>query len=102
MERQRPEKLTLWKSVSYEYATHDTQRGQIWVFADALRALGVDNPDGRPVHIVIETPPGTLVYSGEKTMRSGPEIYGPDIAEVVKPNSRVRVMVSVLTEDTDV
>jgi hypothetical protein len=41
MKRQRPENLTTWKSVSYEYVTHDTQRGQIWIFADALRALGL-------------------------------------------------------------
>jgi hypothetical protein len=45
-------------------------------------------------------PPGTPVYSGEKTMKSGPEIYGTDITEVVKPNSRVRVIVSVAIEET--
>lgn len=50
--------------------------GQIWVFADALRALDIDDPDGRPVYVVIEMPPGRSVYSGKKIMKSGPEIYG--------------------------
>lgn len=101
MARQRPDHLTAWRSVSYEYITHDTQKGQIWVFADALRALDIDDPDGRPVYIVIEMPPGRPVYSGKKIMKSGPEIYGTDIADVVEPNSRVRVMLSVPAEETE-
>ncbi len=101
MKRQRPENLTTWKSVSYEYTTHDTPKGQIWVFTDVLRALGVDHPDRTPVYVVIEMPPGTPTYSGEMTMRSGQEIYGTDIAEAVQPNSRVRVMVSVPMEETE-
>ena len=46
-------------------------------------------------------PLGAPVYSGEKTMKSGPEIYGPDLAEVVEPNSRVRVMIFVPIEGTE-
>jgi hypothetical protein len=34
-------------------------------------------------------------------MKSGQEIYGTDIAQVVEPNSRVRVMVSVPAEKAE-
>lgn len=105
MKRQRPENVTTWKSVSYEYTTHDTSGGQIWVFTDVPRALGVNDPDGQEVYVAVETlpdtPAGTPNFCGKMTMKSGQEIYGTDIAQAVKPNSRVRVMVSVPTEETE-
>ncbi len=105
MKRQRPENVTTWKTVSYEYTTHDTPRGQIWVFTDVLRALGIDGPDGQEVYVAIETlpetPAGTPNYCGKVTMKSGQEIYGTDIAQAVEPNSRVRVMVSVPSEEPE-
>ena len=105
MKRQRIENLTTWKSVSCDYTTHDTPRGQIWVFTDVLRALGVDDPDGQDVYVAVEmlseAPARTPNYCGKMTMKSGQEIYGTDIAWAVGPNSRVRVMVSVPVDETD-
>lgn len=105
MERQRPENLTKWKTVGYEYTAHDTERGQIWVYSEVLRALGVDDPDGQRVYIAVEALDDTQSeapkYCGEVTMRSGQEIYGADIARAVEPNSRVRVMVSVPVDEKD-
>ena len=99
MKRQGPENVTTWRSVSYEYTAHDTARGQIWVFSDVLKALGVEDPDGQRVYVAVEalgeTRSEAPKYCGEVTMRSGQEIYGADIARAVEPNSRVRVMVSV-------
>ena len=103
MGRQSPENVTTWKTVSYEYTTHDTPKGQIWVFTDVLRALGIDGPDGQEVYVVVEmlsseTSTEAPKFCGKMTMKSGQEIYGTDIAQVVEPNSRVRVMVSVPAE----
>ena len=99
MKRQGPENVTTWRSVSYEYTAHDTARGQIWVFSDVLKALGVEDPDGQRVYVAVEalgeTRSEAPKYCGEVTMRSGQEIYGVGIARAVEPNSRVRVMVSV-------
>lgn len=69
MKRQKPENVTTWRSVSYEYTTHDTRSGQIWVFSNVFRALGVDEPDGQRVYVAVEalgeTPAEASEYRGE-------------------------------------
>jgi predicted HNH restriction endonuclease len=50
--------------------------------------------DGDSVHLTIRTPSGRQLYSGRKTLRSGPEIYGKDIAPALTPGATIVVEAS--------
>lgn len=50
--------------------------------------------DGDSVHLILRTPSGTILYQGRKTLRSGADIYGKDIAPVLTPGSLIRVEAS--------
>lgn len=85
MARQKPEKEAYGMEIGQLLIHWTTPRGTELGLRRRLRALGVDDPDGRRVHIFIEILPGKPIYGGEKTLKSGPEVYGADIAEVVAP-----------------
>ena len=54
--------------------------------------LGVDNEDS--VYLTIKTTSGDHLFTGRKTLRSGPEIYGADLIGKVTPGSRILVEAS--------
>lgn len=50
--------------------------------------------DGDSVHLIIRTPAGREIFRGRKTLRSGPEIYGTDVAKVLTPGAAIVVEAS--------
>jgi bifunctional DNA-binding transcriptional regulator/antitoxin component of YhaV-PrlF toxin-antitoxin module len=59
---------------------------------DARHALELN--DGDSVYLTIKTPAGNELWQGRKTLRSGPEIYGRDIAKALKPGAKLNVEAS--------
>ena len=55
-------------------------------------SLGIKSGDS--VNLIIRAPSGIQLFSGRKTLRSGPEIYGKDIAAALTPGSTITVEAS--------
>ncbi len=50
--------------------------------------------DGDSIRLIVRTPSGNELFNGRKTLKSGPEIYGKDIAHALAPGSTILVEVS--------
>lgn len=59
---------------------------------DARDALGLSHGDS--VYLTIKTPEGDELFRGRKLLRSGPEIYGKDIATALTPGATIVVEAS--------
>ncbi|MFC2063711.1 hypothetical protein ACFLXB_01265 [Chloroflexota bacterium] len=79
-------------SVTFEINAQSHKDGQFTVPNDVCIILGLDNED--MIRLVVETPGGTHLFSGEKKLSSGHEIYGPEINNFVKAGQRIRVHAS--------
>lgn len=77
-------------SVTFETTAQSHKDGQFSVPQLACDALGLKSGDG--IALFIETPLGVLPTVTQ--LKSGTEIYGKDIAEVVKAGSQIRVIAS--------
>ncbi len=55
-------------------------------------ALGINSGDS--VHLTITSQSGTELFRGRKELRSGPEIYGKDIAHALTPGATIIVEAS--------
>ena len=80
-------------SVTFEIDAQSHSDGQFSIPAEVCAILG-GLKSGDLVRLVIETPSGTLLFSGEKQLASGREIYGPEMKERIKAGQRVRVFAS--------
>lgn len=81
-------------SVTFEIDAQSHTDGQFSVPAEVCKILGgLKNSD--PVNLVINSTSGALLYSGEKTLASGREIYGAELKDCVKAGQRIRVTVSI-------
>ena len=80
-------------SVTYEIDAQSHTDGRFSVPTEVCEILG-GLKNGDPVNLVIQSTSGELLYSGEKTLASGREIYGADLKEHVKAGQRIRVSVS--------
>ena len=54
--------------------------------------LGIDYGDS--IHLIVKNLSGEILFSGRKTLRSGAEIYGKDIAPSLTPGTAISVEVS--------
>ena len=81
-------------SVTFEVDAQSHKDGIFSMPTEVCEILGGLN-NGDPVALVIQSTNGTLLYSGEKTLASGKEIYGADLKDHVKAGQRIRVTVSI-------
>jgi bifunctional DNA-binding transcriptional regulator/antitoxin component of YhaV-PrlF toxin-antitoxin module len=78
-------------SVTYDIDAQAHRDGQFSVPKEVCDLLGVNGGD--KVRVVIETPEGRTPPI-DTELRSGKEIYGPEIRAHVKAGQRIRVTVS--------
>ena len=71
---------------SFEANVYKTSRG-FTIPKDVRDGLGVK--DGDSVFLTIESPDGRLLFKGRKTLKSGPEIYGKDVAHALTPGTKI-------------
>ena len=77
-------------AVAFEVDTYK-DKGHFNVPAGVREALGLGEED--KVRLVIETPSGER-HTLDKELKSGAEIYGPDVRELVEPGQRITVTAS--------
>ena len=81
------------KEITYEIEAH-TRPGRFVVPKEVLEPLGLSETD--PIHLVIRDAdnPGEILFDDNKNMKSGPEVYGPDIKAIVESKQRLRITAS--------
>ena len=80
-------------SVTFEIDAQSATDGRFSIPAEVCRILGNLN-DGNMIRLVIQTPAGVPLYSVDKELSSGREIYGPDIKDYVKAGQRMIIQAS--------
>ncbi len=78
-------------SVVLEIDAQSHEDGHFSIPKVVCDTLGLKSED--PVRLVIETLDGKLLFTGQKPLRSGLEIYGPEM-KIIKAGQRIRVTVS--------
>jgi hypothetical protein len=79
-------------SVTFEKKAMSHRDGQFSIPTRVCKLLGVDHGD--EVHLIISHPNGGILFAGTRQTKSGYEIYGKDMAKIIKAGDRIRVTVS--------
>jgi len=79
-------------AVTYEIDAMTHKDGYFSIPKKVSDLLGLKSNDY--VHLIITHPSGGHLFSGKWQMKSGNEIYGPEIAARIKSGQRIRVSVS--------
>lgn len=79
-------------AVTFEVDAQSYKGGRFKMPAEVLRLL--DMGDDEAVHLRIESLDGQSRWAGIHQMKSGAEIYGPELEQHVGPGERIRVVVS--------
>jgi hypothetical protein len=79
-------------SVTFEKEAMHHKDGNFSIPAKVCGLLGLNHDDN--VHLIISTPNGGHLFSGPWQMKSGYEIYGPEMEERIKAGDRIRVEIS--------
>jgi len=79
-------------SVTFEKRAMEYKDGHFSVPTKVCELLGFDYDDD--THIVISHPRGTILFAGNRQMKSGYEFYGKDFAQIIKGGDRIRVTIS--------
>ena len=79
-------------SVTFEKKAMSHGDGHFSIPTRVCRLLGVDHGD--EVHLIISHPNGGILFAGNRQTKSGYEIYGKDMAKIIKAGDRIRVTVS--------
>lgn len=79
-------------SVIYEIHAHRHGPGHFSVPKAVCKLLKLE-PE-HDIRLVVQTPQGTILYSGVKTLKSGREIYGEELRPLIKEGQRIRVVAS--------
>lgn len=74
-------------AVTFEINAQESSAGKFSIPAKIQEIIDVSGNDAFP--IIVEAKAGT--FAGKVVMKSGPEIYGPDIRQVVQNGERIRV-----------
>ena len=80
-------------AVTFDKKAMGFEDGHFSIPVDVCNLLDLES--GGLVHLIISSPKGGLLWAGTRRMRSGLEIYGPDMAERIKAGDLIRVTVSV-------
>jgi hypothetical protein len=80
------------QEVTYEIDAQKHIDGRFNVPKKVCNILGLKYGDH--IRLMVLTLGGELLYHGEKQMKSGSEIYGPEIRLVVKAGQRIKVIAS--------
>lgn len=79
-------------SVTFEKAAMKHHDGHFSIPTKICRLLGLDYDDR--VHLIVSSPNGGVLFAGNWKMKSGYEVYGDEIARVIKAGDKIRVTVS--------
>lgn len=79
-------------SVTFETNAQPSTEGRFTIPKTICEFLGLESEDA--IQLLIQTPEGKTLYDGEKTLKSGTEIYGDDIRDRVRSGQRILVTVS--------
>jgi len=79
-------------SVTFEIDAMNHSDGHFSIPTKVCNLLDLEHGD--KVHLIVSTPNGGHLFAGPWEMKSGFEIYGPEMKERIKAGDRIRVEVS--------
>lgn len=81
-------------SVTFEINAQLHDDGQFSVPAEVCRILDTQK-NGGLLHLVIHSTSGEHLFTGEKALASGREIYGTELKDHIKKGQRIKVTASI-------